>query len=208
MFNPEEAFARGWILGLSIAAILGPIGVLCVRRTLSSGFTVGWLSGMGAATADAAYASLAAFGVTALTAVLVEQRQWLRLVGGLFLLYLGLRTFRARPALSPALGGASAGGLVGAYGSTLLLTLSNPMTIMSFVAIFAGLGLGVVGGMFAGAALVLGVFLGSATWWLILACITSLFRTRLTPPVFRLVNMASGLIILGFGVQSLVSTFA
>ncbi|HET6317691.1 MAG TPA: LysE family transporter [Chloroflexota bacterium] len=203
-----EAFARGWILGLSIAAVLGPIGVLCVRRTLSSGFTVGWLSGMGAATADAAYASLAAFGVTALTAVLVEQRQWLRLIGGLFLLYLGWRTLRARPPLSPALGGASAGGLAGAYGSTLLLTLSNPMTIMSFVAIFAGLGLGVVGGMFAGAALVLGVFLGSATWWLILACITSLFRTRLTPPVFRLVNMASGLIILGFGVQSLVSTFA
>jgi threonine/homoserine/homoserine lactone efflux protein len=208
VFNPVEAFARGWILGLSIAAVLGPIGVLCVRRTLSSGFTVGWLSGMGAATADAAYASLAAFGVTALTAVLVEQRQWLRLIGGLFLLYLGWRTLRARPPLSPALGGASAGGLAGAYGSTLLLTLSNPMTIMSFVAIFAGLGLGVVGGMFAGAALVLGVFLGSATWWLILACITSLFRTRLKPPLFRLVNIASGLIILGFGVQSLLSTLA
>lgn len=204
MFDPLT-FARGFLLGLSIAAVLGPIGVLCVRRTLASGFAVGFLSGMGAATADAAYASLAAFGVTALTALLVEQRLWLRLVGGVFLLYLGLRTLRARPSLELA-AAASVGGLVGAYGSTLLLTLSNPMTIMSFVGIFAGLGLGVVGGMLAGGILVFGVFVGSATWWLVLASAVTCFRARLSTKAFRAVNVASGLLIAAFGVQSLLAT--
>ena len=205
MFDIEN-FARGFVLGLSIAAVLGPIGVLCVRRTLASGFAVGFLSGMGAATADAAYASLAAFGVTALTALLVEQRLWLRLLGGVFLLYLGVRTLRARPAMSPA-AAAGAGGLVGAYGSTLLLTLSNPMTIVSFVGIFAGLGLGVVGGLLAGAVLVFGVFVGSATWWLMLAGLVTNVRARLSPAVFRGINIASGLVIAAFGVQSLAASF-
>ena len=200
MFDPLT-FARGFLLGLSIAAVLGPIGVLCVRRTLASGFAAGFLSGMGAATADAAYASLAAFGVTALTALLVEQRLWLRLVGGVFLLYLGLRTLRARPSLELA-AAASVGGLVGAYGSTLLLTLSNPMTIMSFVGIFAGLGLG----MLAGGILVFGVFVGSATWWLVLASAVTCFRARLSTKAFRAVNVASGLLIAAFGVQSLLAT--
>jgi len=200
MFDPLT-FARGFLLGLSIAAVLGPIGVLCVRRTLASGFAAGFLSGMGAATADAAYASLAAFGVTALTALLVEQRLWLRLVGGVFLLYLGLRTLRARPSLELA-AAASVGGLVGAYGSTLLLTLSNPMTIMSFVGIFAGLGLG----MLAGGILVFGVFVGSATWWLVLASAVTCFRARLSTKAFRAVNVASGLLIAALGVQSLLAT--
>jgi threonine/homoserine/homoserine lactone efflux protein len=140
--------------------------------------------------------------------LLVEQRLWLRLIGGLFLLYLGLRTLRARPALSPAAVAATAGGLAGAYASTLLLTLSNPMTIMSFVAIFAGLGLGVVGGAAAGAVLVMGVFVGSAAWWLVLASVVTTVRGRLSPGVFRVVNVLSGLIILAFGVQSLAAVLA
>lgn len=205
MFD-APTFARGFLLGLSIAAVLGPIGVLCVRRTLASGFAVGWVSGMGAATADAAYASLAAFSVTALTVLLVEQRLWLRLIGGLFLLYLGLRTLRARPSFGgAAAASATAGGLASAYGSTLLLTLSNPMTIMSFVAIFAGLGLGAVGGTVGGVYLVVGVFLGSAAWWLVLASLVITVRSRLSPGVFRVVNVVSGLIIIGFGLQSLAA---
>jgi threonine/homoserine/homoserine lactone efflux protein len=196
--------ARGFLLGFSIAAVLGPIGVLCVRRTLASGFAVGLLSGMGAATADAVYASLAAFGVTALTALLVEQRLWLRLVGGVFLLYLGVRTLRSTPARHAATTG-SARGLAGAYGSTLLLTLSNPMTIMSFVGIFAGLGLGIVDGMTGAGLLVLGVFVGSAAWWLVLASGVTALRTRLSPGVFRAVNVASGLVIAAFGLQSLAT---
>ena len=90
---------RGFLLGLSIAAVLGPIGLLCVRRTLLSGFAIGFVSGLGAATADASYAAIAGFGVSAVAAVLVDQRVWLRLVGGAFLVYLGVQTMRARPAI-------------------------------------------------------------------------------------------------------------
>jgi threonine/homoserine/homoserine lactone efflux protein len=195
---------RGFALGFAIAAVVGPIGVLCIRRTLSSGFAIGWVSGLGAATADAAYASLAAFGVTALTTLLVEQRVWLRLIGGGFLLYLGLRTLRSQPAQRAA-PSATVTDIVGAYGSTLALTLSNPMTILSFVAIFAGLGVGALGGALDGAVLVVGVFAGSAAWWLVLAGAVSAVRARLTPRVFRGVNVASGLVIVAFGAQSLLA---
>jgi threonine/homoserine/homoserine lactone efflux protein len=198
------AFGRGFLLGFSIAAVLGPIGVLCVRRTLASGFVIGFLSGLGAATADAAYASLAAFGVSAVTSVLVDQRVWLRLVGGAFILYLGARTLLARPTLQ-ADSRATVVGLLAAYGSTLALTLSNPMTILSFVGIFAGLGLGVVGGLHEAASLVGGVFVGSAAWWLVLATAVVMVRARLNARAFRVVNVLSGVVIVAFGLQSLLA---
>ena len=198
---------RGFALGFSIAAVLGPIGVLCIRRTLSSGFLNGFVSGLGAATADATYASIAAFGVTALAALLVDQRTWLRLVGGAFLLYLGVRTLRTAPALRAA-ADVSVRGLVAAYLSTFGLTMSNPMTILSFVAIFAGLGLGSTQGGLDAMELVLGVFVGSAAWWLVLASLVSLLRARLTPGVFRVINIGSGVLILAFAGQAWLSLVA
>ena len=197
--------ARGFLLGLSIAAVLGPIGLLCVRRTLVGGFAVGFVSGLGAATADASYAAIAGFGVSAVAALLVDQRLWLRVVGGAFLVYLGLRTVGAMPSQRAAEVGATR--LVGAYTSTLVLTLSNPMTILSFAGVFAGIGLGSVSAasIDAALALVLGVFAGSATWWLVLASVTARLRSRLTTRRLRVVNIASGLLILGFGVQALAS---
>ena len=199
--------ARGFLLGLSIAAVLGPMGLLCVRRTLASGFAVGFVSGLGAATADAGYAAIAGFGVSAVAALLVDQRQWLRVVGGAFLVYLGLQTIRAMPAQRSAEDGATR--LVGAYTSTLALTLSNPMTIFSFAGVFAGIGLGSVSAasIDAALALVLGVFAGSATWWLVLASVTTRLRSRFTTRRLRVVNVASGLLILVFGIQSLASAF-
>ncbi|OFX32959.1 MAG: lysine transporter LysE, partial [Armatimonadetes bacterium RBG_16_67_12] len=131
---------RGLLIGFSIAAPVGPIGVLCIRRTLAHGRTAGFVSGLGAATADALYGGVAGFGLTAVSGVLVDQQVWLRLVGVAFLIYLGIRTFLARP--SDRAAAAAASGLISAYGSTLILTLTNPMTILSFAAIFAGLGLG------------------------------------------------------------------
>jgi threonine/homoserine/homoserine lactone efflux protein len=189
-------FLRGFVLGFSIAAVVGPIGVLCIRRTLMTGFAIGFVSGLGAATADATYAAVASFGVSALASVLLGQVVWLRLIGGAFLLYLGLRTLRAAPATRPADLPASGMRLAGAYSSTLALTLSNPMTIMSFAAIFAGIGA-------SGADLVAGVFGGSAAWWLVLASAVSLLRARVTPRWLRLVNVASGVLIVGFGAVSL-----
>jgi len=195
---------RGITLGFSIAAPVGPIGALCIRRTLAKGRASGLVSGLGAATADAIYGCLAAFGLTFISSFLVTQQGWLRLVGGAFLCYLGIRTFLTRPTdqAAPARGK----GLVGAYASTFLLTLTNPMTILSFTAVFAGLGLADTGGEYGSAAtLVLGVFAGSALWWLGLSSVVSLFRTRFDARALRWVNRASGTIIAGFGLIALLS---
>ena len=191
-------FVRGFVLGLSIAAVVGPIALLCLRRSLTSGFALGFASGLGAATADATYAAVASFGITVLSSALVEQRVGLRLVGGALLLHLGMRTLRAKPAANAAEGDSSGLRLVGAYSSTLALTLSNPMTILSFAAIFAGIGTGSLD-------LVIGVFLGSGAWWLILAGAGSRLRTSVTPRRLRLVNLGSGALIVAFGVQSVAS---
>jgi threonine/homoserine/homoserine lactone efflux protein len=198
---------RGFLLGLSIAAVLGPIGLLCVRRTLVSGFAVGFVSGLGAATADAGYAAIAGFGVSAVATLLVDERVWLRVVGGAFLVYLGVQSMRALPAPRSTEVGATR--LVAAYTSTLALTFSNPMTVLSFAAVFAGIGLGTASAASSDAALtlVLGVFIGSATRWFVLATVTSRLRDRFTTSRLRAVNLASGLLILVFGVQSLVSAF-
>jgi len=130
---------RGLVIGFSIAAPVGPIGVLCIRRTLADGRATGLAVGLGAAAADAVYGAIAGFGLTAVSSLLVRQQGILRLVGGLFLCYLGVRTFLARPADRAARAGGA--GLVGAFTSTFGLTLTNPATILSFVAVFAGLGI-------------------------------------------------------------------
>lgn len=198
-------FLKGLILGLSIAAPVGPIGVLCIRRTLARGRVYGFVSGMGAATADGIYGAIAGFGLTAVSNLLVGQRVWFGLVGGVFLCYLGLRTFLVRPdAQAPELG--AEGNLLSAYASTFVLTLTNPMTILSFAAIFAGLGVGNEGeSLLAAGVLVLGVFSGSALWWLALSGGVSLFRGRVGPQGLRWVNRISGAIITGFGLMALLS---
>ena len=195
---------RGLLIGFSIAAPVGPIGVLCIRRTLAEGRAAGLVSGLGAATADALYGCIAVFGLTLISNFLISQQVWLRLIGGGFLCYLGLRTFLAKPAERAA--SAQGKGLVGAYASTFFLTITNPMTILSFAAIFAGLGAGGASGNYVCAAvLVLGVFIGSALWWFILSGGVSLFRTKFNPHGLRWVNRISGLIITGFGLMALLS---
>jgi threonine/homoserine/homoserine lactone efflux protein len=195
---------RGLLIGFSIAAPVGPIGVLVIRRTLAEGRTAGLATGLGAATADALYGCVAGFGLTAISGMLLNNQWWVRLLGGLFLCYLGVRAALAAPAERAA--DAPSSSLLGAYVATLGLTLSNPTTILSFVAILAGLGVGVAGGSYAAAGLlVVGVFLGSALWWLILSGSINVLRLRLTPGVLRWVNRGSGLIILGFGVLALTS---
>jgi threonine/homoserine/homoserine lactone efflux protein len=194
---------RGLIIGFSIAAPVGPIGLLCIQRTLSSGRVVGLVSGLGAATADAFYGAVAAFGLTFISSLLIDQLFWLRLIGGLFLCYLGLRTFFTGPAERAAR--ASGYGLTGAYSSTLLLTLTNPMTVLLFTGTFAGVGVGGIGGGYGGAsAVVLGVFVGSALWWVLLSGGVSLVRGAATPGVLRWVNRLSGAMIITAGLLSLL----
>ena len=191
-------FIRGLIIGFSIAAPVGPIGVLCIRRTLADGRTSGFLSGLGAATADALYGCVAGFGLTVISGFLVDQRFWIQLIGGIFLLALGIKTLRTVPAERKA--AASDTGLAASYASTLLLTLTNPMTILSFAGIFAALGVADTGGDFSAAALlVLGVFFGSAAWWLLLSGGVGLLREKLSSGVLRWTNRLSGAILLAFG---------
>lgn len=195
---------RGLIIGFSIAAPVGPIGVLCIRRTLAEGRVSGLISGLGAAMADAVYGSIAGFGLTFISSILISQQVWLRLVGGAFLCYLGLRTFLSSPTEQAA--AAKRNGLVGAFASTFLLTLTNPMTIVSFGAIFAGLGVVSTGGNYVSAAvLVLGVFIGSALWWFILSGGVGVFREKFAPRGLQWVNRLSGSIIIGLGLLALLS---
>lgn len=183
---------------------MGPIGVLCIRRTVADGRAAGLATGLGAATADAVYGSVAAFGLTFISSFLVGQQAWLRLVGGLFLCYLGARTWLARPATRPA--DARGRGLLSAYGSAFFLTLTNPMTILSFAAVFAGLGITAGSGYADAATLIGGVFAGSALWWLLLSGGTGLLRARMSGAL-PWVNRVSGAVIAAFGIAALASLF-
>lgn len=198
---------KGLVIGLAIAAPVGPIGVLCIRRTLAEGRLVGLMTGLGAATADGLYGAVAAFGLTAVSDLLIGNGPWLGAAGGAFLCYLGGRIFLAEPDHDPA--PARGGALAAVWGSTFALTLTNPTTILSFVAIFAGLGLGNTGADYLGATiLTIGVFLGSALWWLGLSGVVGGLRERVGRRALRLVNRISGLVIGGFGVGALVSVAA
>ncbi len=244
-------FLRGLLLGLAIAAPVGPIGILCIRRTLAYGRMIGFVTGLGAATADMAYAAISAFGLTAIAVIFTRWSLAIHLIGAILLIYLGLSTFfmqatdpsntdnarliavyedgttpnpadaqdssgqmslsrqsmRSNHQSDPGASALPKLGRWGAYGSTVALTLTNPATILSFTVIFAGLGLldGNRQNNGAAAAIVLGVFCGSAIWWFLLSGGIALFRARLTSHVIHWINRASGAIFIGFAVLSLVS---
>jgi threonine/homoserine/homoserine lactone efflux protein len=185
------SFGRGFAIGFAIAAAIGPIGLLCIRRSLVEGALVGAVSGLGAATADAFYASIAAFGLAAVADLLVGQRRVLGVVGGCFLLILAAHSL-VHPA--EAAGDRPPRTLPSAYATTLGLTIANPATILSFAAAFVGLGLAGHSAPVA-AALVLGVFAGSAAWWVILAASVSTFRNRLGPTALRRLAAGSSVLI-------------
>jgi threonine/homoserine/homoserine lactone efflux protein len=194
---------RGFVLGFTIAAAVGPISLLVIRRTLAQGQLYGLVSGLGVATADATYGAIAAFGLSAITDVLVNARQVLGLVGGIFLLWLAWQTIRSTPTEAATVT-TRRGGYAGAYLSILGLTMANPMTILSFGALFAGLG--VTSGATGDAALiVLGVLLGSTTWWIVLTTVIGKLRTRVTPAWIHRVNLVSGVIIGAFAIVAIAS---
>ena len=201
---------RGLLIGLSVAAAVGPMSILCIQRTLQKGFLYGFVSGFGIATADGMYGSIAGFGLSVIATFLVHQQLWIRAIGGLFLAYLGVRTILTKPPgqTVTSITGIKTTGFASAYASTFLLTLTNPLTILSFVAIFAGLGVGSEKNNFFSALLVVcGVFLGSLVWWLILTRGISLLRNRFTPRWLLWMNRISGGIIMTFGVLALLSLF-
>ena len=191
---------KGLVLGFSIAAPVGPVGLLCIRRSIISGRLTGFVTGMGAATADAVYGAIAGFGLTRVTAFMVGERTWLALVGGVILCVVGVRIMRTHPDNLQL--GAEEPRIHSAYLSALAITLTNPMTILAFVAAFAGLGLAVARDYFAAVALVSGVFVGSGIWWLLLSAFAARLRDRFDPHWLQRVNWVSGalLAIIGLGV--------
>ncbi len=198
-------FAKGLAFGFLLAATVGPMWVLCLRRTLAFGVPAGIASGMGIAVADGLYGAVAAFGLTAISGFLVGHGFWIGLAGAAFLVYLGLRTLAA-PAVR-AQGEMQPRSLAASFFSTLGLTLTNPPTILAFAAIFAGLGLASSADYAAAGLIVAGVFLGSAAWWLVLAASASRLRRRLGPRLLRGINVVSGVTILGFAAWQVAALF-
>ena len=191
---------KGLVLGFSIAAPVGPVGLLCIRRSMISGRLAGFVTGLGAATADAVYGAVAGFGLTRVTAFMLGERTWLALGGGLVLCVVGIRIMRAQP---PGMQlRTEEPRFHSAFLSALAITLTNPMTILAFVAAFAALGLAVARDYVAAAVLVFGVFVGSGIWWLLLSAFAARWRDRFDPHWLRRVNWLSGalLVVIGLGV--------
>ena len=194
-------FVQGLVLGFSIAAPVGVIGLLCINRTLKQGWLIGFVCGLGAATADSIYGCIAAFGLSYVTNFLVEQQLWFRLIGGTFMGYLGIKLMINKPkVIALPEQNITNTNLISAYLSTFFLTVTNPLTILSFSAIFASLGVVDSANSFL---LVLGVFFGSAFWWLILSSAVAWFRHKVTPQKLKLVNYFSGSIMICFALVAL-----
>ena len=200
---PALLFSKGVLLGLALAAPLGPIGALCINRSLSRGFVAGVAGGLGTALADAAYAGFAAFGFVAFAATLALIAKPVAIVGGLFLLWIGFKFLRAGAGEQAV--PASTGDLAKTITTTFLLTISNPTTILTVIALFAGLGLAGALDRTSAAALVVGVFAGSMAWWILLSAGVTLARRKLPKSFATWVNLGSGVTIAGFGVVAIWS---
>ncbi len=194
---------KGLIVGFAMAVPIGPIGILCIRKTLAEGHARGLVVGLGAATADALFSALAAFGLTFVSDAIASQQFWLRLVGGGALLVLGVQTYRAHRVDPKA--GVVDQGLVSSYASSFLLALTNPLTIVAFIAVFAAVGLGDRLSMPSASVLVVGVFSGSTLWFVALGYVATLFRKRLNTGGLRWVNRISGVLIMASGIGAVVS---
>jgi threonine/homoserine/homoserine lactone efflux protein len=194
---------KGLIIGFAMAVPIGPVGVLCIRKTLTEGHSRGLIIGLGAATADSLFASIAAFGLTFVSEAIASQHLWVSLVGGGLLLFLGIRTFRAKrkDPIMPFDGK----GLLGSYLSAFVLALTNPVTIFAFVAVFAAFGLGHKLGILSASILVLGVFIGSGLWFMTLGFAATFVRKKLDKDGLRWVNRVAGGLLVVSGIAAFVS---
>lgn len=187
---------KGIILGFAIAAPVGPIGILCISRSLSNGRFSGFITGLGAASADAIYGAIVAFGLTAIMTLITKWQLWIEIIGGIFLLFLGIKIFFSKPKDDFFLE-KNGGSLVFDYTSTFFLTITNPMTILAFIGVFAALGIrGDKSDFYSATLLVLGVFLGSTLWWLVLSNLVGWLHKRLNTQTLIWINRGSGIIII------------
>jgi len=208
-------YFKGLAVGLAIAVPVGPVGLLCLQRTLEQGRLIGLASGLGAATADALYGMVAALGLSWIADFLFGIQLWLGVGGGLFLLYIGLATWRRqttprvrKPASPNSAVLGRGGGLLAAWASTFLFTLTSPLTILAFAAIFAGLGLVSAAestGFIAAFFLVAGVFSGSSLWWIAISLLAGLCRKLLSPKRLQLMNRIAGAVLIGMGLAMAIA---
>ena len=196
-------FLRGLAIGFALAAPLGPVGVLCVRRALADGRHAAFIAGLGAAVADTFFGAVAGLGLTVISSFLMSHQASIRLFGGGFLIVLGIRGVRSRACLEAE--SRCGPGLIKDFVSTFLITLSNPATIMAALGVFAALGAIGLNNPAAAGTLVLGVFTGSSLWWLLLSAAAGAVRSRFSPQWLRLLNRGSGLVLALTGVVILVA---
>lgn len=200
-----EFLYKGLLLGFSVAAPIGPIGVLCINRTINKNFIAGFVSGLGAATADLIYGLIAGLGLTVISTFLINQKFWIQIIGLFFLFHIGIKTIIKKDN-DIEFKSVTDKGLLKDYFSTLILTITNPMTILFFIAVFAGLGLSVtINGFYSIIQLVLGVFVGSCIWWLFLSGLTDRLKTRISKRILKKTDLLSGIMILLFGLFILIS---
>lgn len=195
---------EGILIGFVVAVPVGPLGLLCINRALLLGPVTGLVSGLGVATADALAAGIAALGISLVSEFLSDHQIILRLLGGAFLVYLGLSIYQTKPRqqLPPS----SVNGLLSAYATTLFLTFSNPVTILSFIAIYAGWHVESMSGRYVSAAILTsGVFIGSALWWIALFVGLTAFREKFSLRIVGWIHRVSGALIAGFGLVVLLS---
>lgn len=194
---------KGIVLGISVAAPVGPIGVLCIKRSLTEGRKSGLVTGMGATVADTIYGAIAAFGLTFITDFLLEHEFYVRIFGGLFLIIMGVRLFIAKPPADVVM---EKGNMWHHFVTTILLTASNPATVLFFLAAFAGLGME-TGSKNPGLSgvIVVGVLIGSAIWWLSLSYFVSIFRSKIKLQKLSGLNKISGTFITACGLYALFS---
>jgi len=198
--------AQGLVIGFSLAAPVGPLGLLCIQRTLRHGFTIGLLTGVGVALADAVYGLIAAFGFTIVSDFLVQHRSLISMAGGLFLGWLGAKTLMNYQAHPHAAHEKKGSGWWNALFSAFLLTMSNPMTIMAYVAIFSSSSIAIEDASHEAAFLMtLAIFTGSLAWWLILSGVVAATKHRLNQKHLSAINIVSGLILIGFGIFAVVA---
>lgn len=196
-----EVLTQSFVLGLGIAMPVGPIGVLVIRRSITEGRNYGIASGLGAATADGLYGLIATLGLSLIASLLGGIQFYTRLIGGIFLLYLAWQIYNSKPS-EKAENTKSTSSLIGAYISTLLLTFSNPATILFFFGVVSSLKISGYGW-----AVVLGFFLGSALWWITLSTVASSLGSRMNEKALRVVNIISSMVIAGFAIYAFIGLF-
>lgn len=206
-----QLVVSGVIIGIAVAAPIGPINLMAIRNTLAHGFWAGVFTGTGAVLGDGTFAVFAAFGITAVSGLIIDYAQWIQIAGGVVLIGIGLHIMLspAAPMGEAPAPNASARRSLGLVAATYVLTITNPATFMGFVAIFGGVGnLVSRPGDYAGAtAMVVAVMAGSLAWWLVVSWLATLFREKVESGGLRYVNWGSGAVIVLFGLAIFVRLF-